>query len=121
VKKVIIAGGRDFNNYMLLYITLGDYMNTEGLIPQYMEIVSGGAVGADELGELFANRHNIELTIMKAEWAKYGRSAGYKRNVEMANYADYLIAFWNGNSKGTKHMIDTMKKLKKPVYVVYYD
>lgn len=61
------------------------------------------------------------LTIFKADWDKHGKAAGFKRNTEMAKYADALIAFWDGKSKGTKHMIDTAKSHNLKVRVIAYN
>ena len=114
--KVIIAGGRDFNRYDLLKHKC-DKIFTK---VKDLEIVSGGAKGADKLGELYALENNVKVTIFKADWNMYGKSAGGIRNSEMGDYADALIAFWDGKSPGTKHMIDYMKKLNKPTRIVYY-
>jgi len=81
------------------------------------EVVSGGAKGADYLGEEYAKRNKIDLTIFPAKWDDFGRSAGYIRNSEMADYADALIALWDGVSKGTKHMIDLAKSKSLKVYI----
>lgn len=81
------------------------------------EVVSGNARGVDQWGEDWAKEHNKALTIFPALWKVHGKSAGFKRNAEMAEYADALIAIWNGTSNGTKHMIETMQKLGKPVYI----
>jgi hypothetical protein len=106
--KVIIAGSRTFDNYDLLFEKcseiLEDYNNIE------IEIVSGNAKGADRLGERFAKEKGFVLTLSPADWNKFGKSAGYIRNKEMAEYADILIVFWDGVSKGTKHMIDLAEK-----------
>ena len=87
---------------------------------EYSEIVSGCARGADTLGKKYANDHNIPVKKFPAEWNKYGRSAGYIRNTEMADYADILVAFWDGKSLGTKHMIDTATKKGLIVYTIKY-
>ena len=104
--KVIIAGSRNFSNFLLL-----SKVCDNALIKQReIEIVSGTANGADKLGERYANIHNYKIKKFPANWDKYGKSAGYRRNEEMANYADALIAFWDGKSVGTKHMIEMAKK-----------
>jgi len=111
--KIIIAGSRGFTNYNILkkYLdTIIENMDIE-------EIVSGGARGVDRLGERYAHENNITLKIFPAEWNTYGRSAGYKRNALMGNYADGVIAIWDGVSRGTKHMIDYMHKLNKKVTI----
>ena len=71
-----------------------------------IEIVSGTAMGADRLGERYAKENGYKLKRFPAEWDKYGKSAGYRRNAEMAKYADACVVFWDGVSRGTKHMID---------------
>ena len=81
------------------------------------EIVSGRAIGVDSLGEQIAMQLNLPLSLFPANWNKYGKSAGYIRNKEMAKYADAAIIIWDGESDGTKNMIDEMKKLNKPCYV----
>ena len=73
-------------------------------------IVSGGARGVDKMGERYAKEHDINLIVMNADWDTHGKSAGYKRNQEMANVSTHLIAFWDGKSRGTKHMIDIAKR-----------
>jgi hypothetical protein len=72
------------------------------------EIVSGGAKGADTLGEQFAQTHNLPCKIFPADWKKYGRAAGPKRNAQMAEYANYGVALWDGKSRGTANMIKRM-------------
>ena len=116
MNKVIVAGTRYFNNYDLMCKNLDYFLcNLEDI-----EIVSGTARGADALGEQYANEHNLPIKQFPADWDKYGKRAGYLRNNQMADYADYLVAFWDGKSPGTKHMIQFMTDLKKPVYVVRF-
>jgi hypothetical protein len=74
------------------------------------EVVSGGARGVDRLGEQWASANNLPCKIFPAQWSTYGKSAGPIRNAEMARYADALIALWDGESRGTKNMIDLAKK-----------
>ncbi len=129
--RVIIAGSRSFTNYNLLVkkcIKIFFILKSEGYNTQrdFIEIISGTAKGADKLGKKFA--HNFQLSLIKfhANWEKYGKSAGYKRNVEMARYASQskklgvLIAFWDGTSKGTKHMLNIAKEYGLRVYLVRY-
>lgn len=112
--KVIIAGGRDFNDYEFLKQVCSKLSELDSEI----EIVSGGAKGADALGERFANEMGYALKVFPADWSE-GRKAGPIRNSQMANYADALIAFWDGKSKGTKNMIDLATKRGLGVKVVY--
>lgn len=114
--KVIIAGGRDFDDYNLLVEKCNKYLSLQSDI----EIVSGNANGADKLGEKYAKECNYKVKLFPADWNKFNKSAGYIRNKEMAEYSDCLIAFWNGISKGTKHMIDLAKERKLKVRVVRY-
>ena len=113
--KIIIAGGRDFNNYYILEKVLNSF---KGLID---EVISGDAQGADELGARWATYNNIHVNHFPADWDYYGHAAGFIRNIEMADNADALIAFWDGKSKGTGHMIKTMQLKKKPYRVFNYN
>lgn len=113
--KVIIAGGRDFNDYNLL-CKVCDYMlqnQTE------IEIISGTANGSDKLGEKYANEKGYKLIKFPADWS-VGKSAGYIRNEKMAKYADALIAFHNGISRGTMHMINLAKQYGLKIKIVKY-
>jgi len=114
--KVIIAGGRNFNDYNKLIESCDNILVNQ----KEVEIVSGTAAGADTLGERYAQEKGYEVKKFPAQWDLYGKSAGYKRNQQMAEYADGLIAFWDGKSKGTKHMIDIANKMGLKVRVVRY-
>lgn len=103
--KVIIAGSRDFNDYDTLK-KVCDFMLSR---QDEVEIVSGTARGADQLGERYAREMGYSIKEFPADWSK-GKSAGYIRNEDMAKYGDALIAFWDGKSKGTEHMINLAKK-----------
>lgn len=116
--KVIVAGSRDFNDYELLKRKMIHFLSRYK--PHEVEIVSGGAKGADALGERFAKEKGCHLKIMKANWDLFGKSAGYIRNEEMAIYADACVCFWNGVSRGTKRMIDLANKYEINVKVVRY-
>ena len=113
--KVIIAGSRGFSNYEKL-VEVCNYMLSQ---QTEVEIVSGGAKGADKLGEKYAKEKNYKLKVFPADWNTHGKAAGYIRNEEMAKYADALIAFWDGESKGTKHMIDLATKHNLKIKVVW--
>lgn len=107
--KIIIAGGREFTNYALLK-NVCDHMLSVVRTTSDVTIVSGGARGVDKMGERYATEHGINLIVMNADWETHGKSAGYKRNQEMANVSTHLVAFWDGKSRGTKHMIDIAKR-----------
>jgi len=116
--RVIVAGGRDFNDYNLLKSKL-DYA-LRNRIDEGITIVSGTARGADSLGERYAKEKGYPIDSKPADWNKYGKSAGYIRNKEMADNADALMAFWDGKSRGTRHMIDTALKQGLKVIVIKY-
>lgn len=114
--KIIVAGTRTFDMVDLLYEKLDHIAD----VARIDEIVSGHARGADQMGEMYADERGIPVKLFPAEWDKYGKIAGIRRNVEMADYADELVAFWDGKSTGTKHMINTMTLKNKPLHVVLY-
>jgi hypothetical protein len=114
---VIIAGGRTFNDYDLLRQNCDEILGLEVQI----EIVSGTANGADKLGEKYATEKGHQIKQFPADWDKYGKSAGYRRNAEMAKYSDLLIAFWDGKSKGTKHMIDLANQYGLKTKIVIFN
>lgn len=116
--KVIIAGGRDYIDYTKLCKVCDKMLSRNK--KEEIEIVSGGARGADKLGETYARQREIPFKRFPAKWDKYGKSAGYKRNEEMAEYADALIAFWDGESKGTEHMINLAEKRGLKTAVIKY-
>lgn len=122
--KLIVAGGRDFTNYTRLENELIALALDAGALAQFdVSIVSGMARGADSLAVLFAKRHHVhlhEFPCTSAEWTIYGKRAGHMRNERMGRFADGLLAFWDGKSPGTKHMINFMKSLGKPTYVINY-
>lgn len=115
--KVVIAGGRDFSNYQLLKEKM-DWILSRKLDSQIV-IVSGGAKGADKLGERYANEMGYEIEEYLPDWDTYGKAAGFKRNVQLVDNADAVVCFWNG-SKGTGHTIDITKKAEKPLIVIKY-
>ena len=118
---VIIAGTRGFSNYELLSDVCNHYLSAKISDGIEVCIVSGTARGADQLGEDYACNNNLARIRYPADWDKYGKSAGYRRNEEMAENADALIAFWDGRSKGTLHMMRLAKKRGLRVVVIRYD
>lgn len=128
--RVIIAGSRDFADYSTLSNIaehiLRLYVYKKGFEPEDIEIISGGAKGADILGERYGYVYGYKTKRFPANWDLYGKSAGYIRNKEMAKYASYkkgygaLIAFWDGKSKGTKNMISIAKEYGLKVFIYYY-
>ena len=117
--KVIIAGGRYFSDYALLQENC-DYYLSNKLKTHNVIIVSGHATGADSLGERYAQEHGLACDIHPADWDKHGKAAGPIRNAEMTEVADALIAFWDGQSRGTVNMISLAKSKGLSVAVVRY-
>lgn len=117
--KVVIAGGRDFTNVDLLELTLIKYADDLGS-DLGMSIVSGMARGADILAYQYAERNGYQRYSYPPDWDQYGKRAGFLRNEQMGKDAMALIAFWDGQSKGTQHMIKFMEKLSKPVTIISY-
>ncbi len=109
--KIIIAGSRNITDYNVVIKAIKE---SEFNIT---EVISGGAKGVDSLGELYALRNNIPVKLFSADWNKFGKSAGPKRNLLMAKYAEGLIAVWNTESKGTFNMIATAMRNKIKVFV----
>ena len=115
--KIIIAGSRTFTDYKKLCAQCDKILQDQNTI----EIVSGAYYkGADKLGEKYAAEKGFKLTKFPADWNRFGRAAGPKRNKQMANYADVLIAFWDGKSRGTKNMIEVAKSNHLNVFIYNY-
>ena len=112
--KIAIVGGRDFNDYELL---------SEHMTPFHTKcdtVMCGEAKGADTLGKQWAEENYIDVKSFPADWDKYGKAAGPIRNREMVQESDFIVAFWDGKSRGTKNTIDNCLELKKNVMVVFY-
>ena len=109
--KTIIAGSRSVTDLDLV----ADAVRASGF--DITEVVSGGAPGVDSLGEQWAEQHGIPVTRFPADWKRYGRRAGPIRNTEMAEYAEALIAVWDGRSRGTKNMIQLARQRGLRVFV----
>ncbi len=115
--RLAIVGSRTFKDYELLckyalYIT-------QKLPCSHIVIISGGARGADSLGEQFARAHRYDTQIFKPEWDKYGKAAGFLRNGTIVANCDIVLAFWDGKSQGTADTIARAKKAKKPTFIIY--
>ena len=108
--KLIIAGSRGFEDFDSLERSVLVFLKKHRETGEPVEIVSGRARGVDRLGERFAERYGLKIIKMPADWDQYGKSAGYRRNSEMAEIATHCIIFWDGRSKGSKHMADLAEK-----------
>ena len=109
-KRIAVVGSRNFTNYEQMKRILKPYLP--------FILITGGASGADSLAEQFAVEYDLEVLIHYPEWNKYGRKAAYVRNSFIIRDCEFLIAFWNGHSKGTKMVIELAKKKHKPCRVI---
>lgn len=117
--RVVVAGGREFSDYETLARFL-DRLLKNKVDTHSIAIVSGCARGADKLGERYANERKYQLLQFPADWDRHGKSAGYKRNKVMAQNSDASAIFWDGQSKGTKHMIDLTQQYGNPLRICRY-
>lgn len=113
--RTIIAGSRGITGYWTLLLAVAAAEREWGY--KITEVVTGKARGVDTLGEHYAKENNLPLHEYPADWNKHGKRAGYLRNVEMGEVAQALLAIWDGQSPGTKHMIDIARKKGLHVYV----
>ena len=118
--KVIIAGGREFCDYALLCESCDKFLCQKHQTHDIV-VISGTARGADILGERYAHERGYAVEKYPADWKRDGKAAGPIRNAQMAKVADALIAFWDGNSRGTQNMIDLARLKPLPFRVVRFD
>jgi hypothetical protein len=112
--RVIIAGSRGMVDPVMVNLAIEDSGFT------LTEVVSGTARGADKMGEVWAEQMGIPIRRFPADWNLHRKSAGFVRNIEMAIYADALVAIWDGASRGTAHMIKAAETHGLQVYVHRY-
>jgi hypothetical protein len=118
--RIIIAGGRDFNDYDRLCAFMDQYCLDNDLGPDHADFISGAAAGADWFGELWATSRGYKVMLFPANWTDHGKAAGYIRNKQMAYEATALVAFWDGCSKGTGNMIRVATKAGLKVHIERY-
>ena len=116
IKRIVVAGCRDFEDYerakKFIDVCIKEIRKENTLI-----FLSGRCRGADMLGERYAEENGFDIEYFPADWKTYGRSAGPRRNRQMAEAADYIICFWDERSMGTRSMIEYAKKCGKPIRV----
>ncbi len=120
--KVIVAGGRDFTDYAHMCTVLDDlfFVHNTGF-EVAPKIISGMAKGADTLAIRYSNERGLTKILFPANWKVYRRRAGFLRNEDMLSIATHLVAFWDGKSHGTQHMIEIAKKKGIPVWIINYN
>lgn len=116
--RIIIAGGRNYSDFINLRKVCDEIIELNGI--ENPEIVSGTAKGADKMGEFYAKQKGFDIKEFPANWDKYGKSAGHIRNKQMAEYADMLILFWDGVSRGSKNMLNQATENQLVVHVHKY-
>lgn len=114
--KVAVVGSRSFRSYSIVKEVL-DHLEQEKN-KDISLIISGGAVGADTLGARYAKERNIPTQIFLPLWDVYGKSAGYKRNVQIVSAAEIVVAFWDGSSRGTLHSINLAREQGKELILI---
>lgn len=118
--RLIVAGSRKFTSYddvaAVINKMIVNKKKTHNIV-----IVSGGAQGPDTLGRAYAIKNGYRVELCEADWDRLGKSAGYRRNEQMRDISDALLAFWDGKSKGTRHMIESMLAVGKPVRIAEVD
>lgn len=122
--KLAIIGSRTFDDYERLDGTIESHLsriNAEReYVPLFNEVISGGARGVDQLGARWAKEHGVKLTEFIPDWDRHGKRAGFLRNEDIVAAADFVLAFWDGKSKGTGNSLSIAKRLKKPTLIVYF-
>ena len=122
--KIIIAGSRDFDDYALLRKTMDSLRPKNVNVFKTFDdvtVISGGASGADTLGERWARARELNVIRIPAKWHKYGKAAGPIRNEQMVKMADMLVAFWDTNSPGTFNIIETAKKYGVETRIIFFE
>ena len=125
--KLAIVGSRGFADYSLFSDVMRNHFSLQP--PRFppdpidwvcKEIISGGAKGADSLAARWAAENRVKLTEFLPDWDKYGKAAGPIRNEDIIKIADFVLAFWDGLSKGTANSLSIAKRLKKPTLIIYF-
>lgn len=115
--RLAVIGSRDFNDYILLSMELDIIVQQNNI----NTIISGGARGADYLAKEYAINNNLMYKEFPADWNKFGSSAGFIRNKDIVDDCNYLVAFWDNKSKGTKHSIELAYHQNKLLKIIKYN
>lgn len=131
--KIVICGGRKFDDFKLFKLELDEILEGKSGVV----LISGGADGADNMAKNYARRYGYEFQEVLADWenvtvpgaivktkkdgTQYNKRAGIDRNLKLLAMADMIVAFWDGRSKGTGHMVQESKRRNIPLVVVDYE
>lgn len=116
--KIAIIGSRTFNDWVKFNTGVHDNMSNTELLDSNTCLISGGAVGTDSLAERFSVATAIPIEVIKPDYAVHGKAATHIRNREIIDKADKVIAFWDGQSRGTKSVIEYAQKMKKDLRII---
>lgn len=108
--NIAVIGSRSFNNYELVEYVLNQY--------QIGTIISGGARGTDTLAEMYADKHNIKKDIKKNDYPKYGKAGYQRRNEEIVRACDFILAFWDRKSNGTRNALKYAESIGKTYFII---
>ncbi len=123
--KILICGGRHFNEYDVFSKTVNSVLNDLEIHQDQIELVSGGCEGTDKMAERYAEENSISISVFNADWKRYGRAAGPIRNRQMIDYIkdsdhSYVIAFTSDRTKGTRNTIELASKNSIEVFQFDY-
>ena len=119
--NVIVAGGRDFSDWKMLYQVMDAQRSLARLDKEKIVVLSSTERGAAKLGESWAKKRKLKIKKYLADWDKYGKSAGYRRNAEMVKDADYSIVFWDGKAKYIGRLIDLLEDREVGLTMIMYN
>lgn len=122
---LLVAGSRGFNNYPFLKVKLDNLLQYQSESGREIHIVSGGARGADTFAEWYAKERGYKMHVFPADWDRFGKSAGYRRNEQMHQFIAQFpkrgcVCFWDGKSKGTRHNFELCKTYDTPLRKVLF-
>ena len=114
-KVVMVCGSRSISNFSKIFRCIEEALSYWGLSKDQIIILHGGARGVDSIAGYWAKKNNIPVEVIKPDWKRYGKRAGFIRNSWLVNKADYVIAIWDSKSRGTIDSVIKAKDQRKPV------